>query len=181
MILTVKYGWVIDDNNNRANISKWGSEEKARESLMTLKDCTDCTDCYDCYDCASCTGCTDCIGCYDCADCTGCHGCTGRTSVSEDSSVPVISDIHKKVYQAVSVPGALDMGDWHTCDTTHCRAGWVVHLAGQAGYDLERKTDTGFAAMKIYRASGYNINPARFYDSADDAMADMKRLAEAAE
>jgi len=33
--------------------------------------------------------------------------------------------------------------------------------------------------MKIYEASGYKINPCRFYDSNIDALADMKRLAEA--
>ena len=72
------------------------------------------------------------------------------------------------------------MGSWHTCGTTHCRGGWVVHLAGEAGYALEKRFNTELAAMFIYRASGYEINPCRFYDSAEDAMADMKRLAEAA-
>ena len=32
--------------------------------------------------------------------------------------------------------------------------------------------------MLIYRESGYRINPARFYDKNDEALADMKRLAE---
>ena len=32
--------------------------------------------------------------------------------------------------------------------------------------------------MLIYRESGSPINPARFHDSNEDAMADMKRLAE---
>ena len=71
------------------------------------------------------------------------------------------------------------MLDWHSCETTHCRAGWVVHLAGEAGYALESFFNTELAAMKIYRASGFEINPSRFYDSDDDALADMKRLAEA--
>jgi hypothetical protein len=70
------------------------------------------------------------------------------------------------------------MQTWHTCETTHCRGGWVVTLAGEAGKDLERKFNTELAAMLIYRESGSPINPARFYDSNTDAMADMKRLAE---
>ena len=70
------------------------------------------------------------------------------------------------------------MDDWHTCDTTHCRAGWVVTLAGDAGKALEAWHDTALAAQLIYRESGYPINPNRFYDSNEDAMADMKRLAE---
>ena len=71
------------------------------------------------------------------------------------------------------------METWHTCETTHCRAGWVVTLAGDAGKALEDLHNTELAAMLIYEASGYKINPARFYDSNDDALADMKRLAEA--
>lgn len=69
------------------------------------------------------------------------------------------------------------MATWHSCDTTHCRAGWVVHLAGEAGYALERQTSPLFAAQQIYKASGYLISPVRFYDSNDKAMEDMKKLA----
>jgi hypothetical protein len=70
------------------------------------------------------------------------------------------------------------MGDWHTCETTHCRAGWVVHLAGEAGYALERQTSALFAAMRIYKASGYSISPVRFFDTNEKAMEDIRRLAE---
>ena len=72
------------------------------------------------------------------------------------------------------------MGNVHACKTTHCRAGWVVHLAGEAGYKLEQFHNWELAAMLIYRESGYHINPARFYDSNEEAMADMKKLAGAA-
>ena len=72
------------------------------------------------------------------------------------------------------------MDDWHTCATTHCRAGWVVHLAGEAGYALERHHNTLLAAQLIYKASGYNISPVRFFDGNDAAMTDMLRLAEVA-
>lgn len=93
-------------------------------------------------------------------------------------AIPKIPDIHKAVYDAVSKPYALNMATWHSCDTTHCRAGWVVTLAGEAGKKLEKKTSTAFAAQQIYKASGYLISPCRFYDSDEEAMADMKRLAE---
>ena len=66
----------------------------------------------------------------------------------------------------------------HACETTHCRAGWVVHLAGEAGYALEERFNWELAAMLIYRESGSPINPARFYDSDSDALEDMKRLAD---
>lgn len=70
------------------------------------------------------------------------------------------------------------MGEWHSCKTTHCRAGWVIHLAGEAGYKAEDFYGTYLAAQLIYRESGYEINPSRFFDSNEDAMEDMKRLAE---
>jgi len=74
------------------------------------------------------------------------------------------------------------MGGWHACETTHCRGGWVVTLAGEAGKKLEQFFNTELAAMKIYDAScpGYKINPARFYDSNEAAMEDMRKLAESA-
>jgi hypothetical protein len=74
------------------------------------------------------------------------------------------------------------MDAWHPCGTTRCRAGWVVHLAGDAGYALERFHNTALAAQLIYDASDpdYRINPCRFYDGNADALADMKRLAEPA-
>jgi hypothetical protein len=94
--------------------------------------------------------------------------------------VPKIENIHQRVLEAVSVPGALDMSIWHRCNTTHCRAGHVVHLAGEAGYALEKRFDTPLAASMIYRASSPHAVPmTRFFDSNDAAMADMKRLAEA--
>lgn len=71
------------------------------------------------------------------------------------------------------------MSEWHICDTTHCRAGWVVHLAGAAGYDLEERTSTLFAAMQIYKASSpIRVSPVRFYESNEVALADMKRCAD---
>ena len=92
---------------------------------------------------------------------------------------PSIEGIHKKVFEAASAENALNMGDWHTCDTTHCRAGWVVHLAGNEGYALEKFfSSTCLAAQLIYRESGYEINPCRFFDSNEAAMEDMKDLAE---
>jgi len=71
------------------------------------------------------------------------------------------------------------MGDWHTCETTHCRAGWIVDLAGDAGKRLEKKTSTEFAAMMIYKKSSpIYVSPARFYEDNETAMADIIRCAE---
>jgi hypothetical protein len=93
---------------------------------------------------------------------------------------PVIENIHQKVLEAATVrPDSLNMGDWHTCETTHCRAGWVVHLAGEPGAKLERQTSTLFAAMQIYKASStISVSPTRFYENNETALADMKRCAD---
>ena len=76
------------------------------------------------------------------------------------------------------MPDGLNMESWHTCNTTHCRAGWVVTLAGEEGKRLESKTSTLFAAMMIYDASSpILVNPPRFFESNEVAMADMERCA----
>jgi hypothetical protein len=95
-------------------------------------------------------------------------------------NVPVIENIHNAVLSAVEKPNALAMDTWHTCDTTHCRAGWVVFLAGEKGKELEEKTSTLFAAMQIYHKSSpeIRVSPTRFYESNEVAMTDIKRCAE---
>ncbi|AOJ10362.1 pentapeptide repeat-containing protein [Burkholderia mayonis] len=99
------------------------------------------------------------------------------------SDVPKIPNIHQAVHGAASQPGALNMGDWHSsCGTSHCRAGWVVTLAGEGGKALERAMGTATAATLIYLAS----DPERwkierlpnFYCGNDEALDDMKRMAE---
>jgi hypothetical protein len=93
-------------------------------------------------------------------------------------AIPVIENIHQKVLQAVE-GGKLNMDAWHTCDTTHCRAGWVAFLAGEEGKKLEDHTSTAFAAMQIYKASSpIKVSPVRFYEDNATALADIKRCAE---
>jgi hypothetical protein len=95
-------------------------------------------------------------------------------------AIPVIPNIHAAVKHAVErSPDALDMSEWHTCETTHCRAGWVVALAGEEGRQLEKATSTSFAAMQIYKASSsIRVYPQRFYGTDESAMADIIRCAE---
>jgi Pentapeptide repeats (8 copies) len=89
-----------------------------------------------------------------------------------------IPDIHKAIYAAASKPGALDMGAWH-CGTAHCRAGWAVTLAGEGGAALEWAMGTPAAAAMIYLASDPALERIpNFYASNEDALADMKLLAE---
>lgn len=104
-------------------------------------------------------------------------------------TIPIIPNIHQAVYAAASKPDALNMGIWHhSCGVAHCRAGWVVHLGGEAGYALEEShsdsyddPDTESAALLIYRASDpyFDEEPEPdFYMTNTDAIADMKRRAE---
>jgi len=37
------------------------------------------------------------------------------------------------------VPGCLDMSTWHTCETTHCLAGWAQVIAGDMKKDAEEE------------------------------------------
>jgi len=94
------------------------------------------------------------------------------------SDAPKIENIHQTVYAAASQPGALDMGDWH-CGTAHCRAGWVVTLAGDEGKALEGRIGTPAAASLIYLASDPTIARfPKFYCDNETALADMKAMAE---
>ncbi len=68
--------------------------------------------------------------------------------------VPVVPLLDATICKLVnSGEGKLEMSDWHSCETTHCRAGWAIHLAGEAGYALEEKYDSERAGGMIYRAS----------------------------
>jgi uncharacterized protein YjbI with pentapeptide repeats len=114
------------------------------------------------------------------ADLRGANLCEADLRGADLREAPAIEDIHAKVYAAASQPGALDMSMWH-CGTSHCRAGWVVTLAGKEGADLEAKIGTSAAAMAIYMAS----DPERwkterlpdFYCNNASALADMARMA----
>jgi len=96
------------------------------------------------------------------ADLTGAHGV----------SAPIIPNIDDTILSNINAPGcSLDMSRWHVCGTTHCRAGWAVHLAGEGGKALEDRIGTGAAGALIYHASaGYIPN---FYAGDADAMEDI--------
>ena len=68
--------WITDNNGNRASVERWGSEEEARASLDSLRNCINCTNC---KGCKGCKGCTDCINCTDCKGYRGYTYCKGYT------------------------------------------------------------------------------------------------------
>ena len=97
-----------------------------------------------------------------------------------DDDVPVVPDIHRAVLRAVGPDGeALNMREWHSdCGTTHCRAGWAITLAGEAGRELEERVGPSAAAALIYQASDPGLDRIPDWAAGDDeALADMRRLA----
>jgi len=90
---------------------------------------------------------------------------------------PAIPDIDAAILAAIAAPGcALSMKNWHTCATTHCRAGWAMHLAGEAGAMLETVLGPSVAAALIYAASGSHPVP-DWAASEEDSMADLRKRA----
>ena len=92
--------------------------------------------------------------------------------------VPVLPSIHEAVFAVASEPGALNMSTWHTCMTTHCRAGWVTTLAGPAGQELVDFMGTDAAAALIYAKSDpFLATIPDWHTNNDEALADMERCA----
>ena len=135
-------------------------------------------------------------GCWDCSGCSGCSDCSDCSDLKYYKSkcfgmpeTPVIENIHQKLLEAVTKEGLLQMNNWHSdnsknkegayCGTTHCRAGWVIALAGKNGVELESIFGTENAAMHIYNKSSpeIRVSPTKFYQSNKVAMADIERCA----
>jgi uncharacterized protein YjbI with pentapeptide repeats len=89
---------------------------------------------------------------------------------------PVIEGLDAKILEVVTAgKGKLDMSQWHTCETTHCRAGWAITLAGDAGKKLEKEHGPYRAGAMIYRASTGRVP--HFYASNERALEDMREQA----
>lgn len=118
----------------------------------------------------------ECEGCWNCA---GCIRCADQKEQPKQMQIPKIATIHQALLLAIQTPAnSLDMSDWHKCETTHCRAGWIVTLAGEGGKTLEKQTSTLFAAMQIYKEySPIKVSPVRFFETNEVAMKDIERCA----
>jgi len=66
---------------------------------------------------------------------------------------------------ALATDAALEMETWHACNTTHCIAGWAIHLAGEPGRLLEELHGPAIAGLMLLGAEAHS----HFYDSNEDA------------
>lgn len=86
---------------------------------------------------------------------------------------PVVRDIDTAILAAIRAGGKLEMRTWHSCRTTHCRAGWAITLAGEAGAELEKELGPNVAGALIYAASRPGQPVPDFLASNEEAMKDL--------
>ena len=89
---------------------------------------------------------------------------------------PKVENLDSKILAAIEAGGTLDMGVWHTSDTTHCRAGWAVKLAGGPGKLIEGWFGPCAAGTLIYHASTGRVP--NFFANDTDTLADIRRCAD---
>jgi hypothetical protein len=90
-----------------------------------------------------------------------------------------VKHLDAKILARIEAGGCLKMSAWHICGTTHCRGGWAVVIAGEAGRTLEFLQGTQAAANWIYAASRPGMKLPNFGGSQDDdeVLADIRRCA----
>ena len=65
---------------------------------------------------------------------------------------------------ALAKDDSLEMSAWHTCNTTHCIAGWATYLHPE-GAELEGQHGTGIAGLLLLGTEAHS----HFYDSNEEA------------
>ena len=89
--------------------------------------------------------------------------------------IPVVESLDQRMAEVTAIDGQLDMSTWHKCETTHCRAGWAITLAGDDGRKLETKVGPCAAGAMIYRASTGRVPD--FFATNERAREDIERCA----
>jgi hypothetical protein len=105
------------------------------------------------------------------------------------NQIPLVEHLHTKMLAAIEAkPELFDMSTWHSgndgtqpngaCGTTHCRAGWAIHLAGAPGYALEKAMGPSVAgALIIARSCPYLEVTPDFMASNEDALDNIRACA----
>ena len=91
-----------------------------------------------------------------------------RASLDGAVGLAVATDAPQRLKAAAAAAlqeGALDMGEWHSCKTTHCLGGWLIHQAGEPGRLLEVAVGPGVAGLMLGGIEAHG----HFYDSNEAA------------
>lgn len=100
--------------------------------------------------------------------------CKADYSTNWPHEIPVVDVIDKKILDRIRRrTGNLAMRNWHSCGTTHCRAGWAVHFGGLAGWQLEARFGPSTAGRLIYMRSQPGKKIPNFQASNFSALVDM--------
>ena len=84
------------------------------------------------------------------------------------SGIAIAADAPQRLMAAAAAAlqeGALEMGAWHTYDTTHCLGGWLIHQAGEVGRLLEAAAGPGIAGLMLGGLEAHS----HFHDSNEAA------------
>jgi len=119
---------------------------------------------------------------------TGAEYCEfhGIDPATADYVVPNIDAAILAALESKKAQG-LDMSGWHGgqcdetnwCNTTHCRAGFAICLAGKAGFVLEKKYGSETAGRMIYAVSRLNLPLPDFFADDEAALEDIRMCASA--
>ena len=86
--------------------------------------------------------------------------------------IPLLKNLNSEVLASVLSNGnKLEMELVHVCKTTHCRAGWTIHVCGKQGYQLEKECENWEeAASLILKANYPDRDLPSFYSSNENGM-----------
>jgi hypothetical protein len=89
-------------------------------------------------------------------------------NLAEATGILIAVDAPQRLRAAAAAAledGALKMDTWHSCDSTHCLGGWLIHQAGEVGRLLEAAVGSGVAGLMIGGLEAHS----HFYDTNEAA------------
>ena len=92
----------------------------------------------------------------------------GGADLSGATCIAIAADAPQRLRAAAAAAlqdGALNMRDWHSCDTTHCLGGWLIHQAGEVGRLLEAAVGPSVAGLMLGGVEAFS----HFHDSSEAA------------
>jgi len=95
---------------------------------------------------------------------TDLSGVIGLTLPTKEVEAARIMAVARK---ALETDAALDMSEYHSCDTTHCIAGWGIFLAGEEGAKLEKEYGPQIAGLMLLGVEAHS----HFFDPQPEAKA----------